>query len=71
MHPACAHPSCQALATKTKTPLVTVLVHGGPIDVSAMHASPRVGAIMTAWWVLAAGWMMHWGFGGARFGGAA
>lgn len=37
----------QALATLTTKPLVVVLIHGGPIDVSDMVASPRVGAILS------------------------
>ncbi|KAL4443344.1 hypothetical protein ABPG75_011081 [Micractinium tetrahymenae] len=39
----------QALAAATSKPLVVVLVHGGPLDISDMLASPRVGAILSAW----------------------
>jgi len=39
----------QALANRTSTPLVVVLIHGGPLDISDMQASPRVGAVLTAW----------------------
>lgn len=42
-------PRLQALATRTTKPLVVVLVHNGPIDVSELQASPRVGAILSAW----------------------
>ena len=38
------------LAGRTKTPLVAILVHGGPLDVSWLQDSPRIGAIMTAWY---------------------
>ena len=39
----------QAAAKRTSTPLVVVLVHGGPLDVEWLQTSPRVGAILTAW----------------------
>lgn len=39
----------QALAAATTKPLVVVLLHGGPLDVADMMASPRVGAILSAW----------------------
>jgi len=39
----------QALASRTTKPLVVVLVHNGPIDVSELQASPRVAAILSAW----------------------
>ncbi|PSC72215.1 putative beta-D-xylosidase 7 [Micractinium conductrix] len=32
-----------------KTKIVVVLVHGGPLDVSELQASPRIGAMLTAW----------------------
>ena len=38
------------LARRTNTPLVAILVHGGPVDVSWLQASPRIGAILTAWY---------------------
>ncbi len=47
----CALRMCpvQALASRTTKPLVVVLVHNGPIDVSELQASPRVAAILSAW----------------------
>lgn len=42
-------PCVQALAMRTTKPLVVVLVHNGPIDISELQASPRVGAIVSAW----------------------
>ncbi|GAB4820706.1 hypothetical protein N2152v2_007752 [Parachlorella kessleri] len=39
----------QAAAKRTSTPLVVVLVHGGPLDVEWLQTSTRVGAILTAW----------------------
>ncbi|KAL4423856.1 hypothetical protein ABPG75_001157 [Micractinium tetrahymenae] len=39
----------QALANRTTKPLNVVLVHGGPVDVSELHDSPRVGAMLTTW----------------------
>lgn len=38
------------VARRTKTPLVVILVHGGPVDVSWMQNSPRYGSILTAWY---------------------
>ncbi|KAK9839864.1 hypothetical protein WJX81_007210 [Elliptochloris bilobata] len=38
------------LARLTSTPLIVVLVHGGPVDVEWLQESPRVGAILTAWY---------------------
>ena len=38
------------LARRTDTPLVVVLVHGGPVDVAWLQESPRIGAILTAWY---------------------
>nr|QOL01198.1 putative extracellular protein TR9_010 [Trebouxia lynnae] len=40
----------KAAAVNTDTPIVVVLVHGGPLDVSWMHKSDRIGAIMSAWY---------------------
>ena len=37
------------LQRKTGTPLVVVLIHGGPLDVQQLEASNRVDAILTAW----------------------
>eukprot|EP00887_Chlorella_sp_A99_P002667 scaffold6.g2667.t1 len=39
----------QAAARRSNATLVVVLVHGGPLDVSWLQQSPRVGAILTAW----------------------
>lgn len=39
----------QALAAAAGKPLVVVLIHGGPLDVSDMLAAPGVGAILSAW----------------------
>lgn len=41
-------PVLQAVAAAARRPLVVVLFHGGPLDVSDMEASPRVGAILSA-----------------------
>ena len=40
----------QNLAARTRTALVAVLVHGGPLDVAWLQESPRFGAILTAWY---------------------
>ena len=40
----------QAAAVNTNTPIVVVLIHGGPLDVSWMDKSDRIGAIMSAWY---------------------
>lgn len=40
----------QRVAAATTKPLVVVLVHGGPLDVSELAASPRVGALLTLWY---------------------
>jgi hypothetical protein len=37
------------LARMTNTPLIVVLIHGGPLDVQALQESERVDAILTAW----------------------
>lgn len=39
----------QKVAGLTTKPLVVVLVHGGPLDISPMVASTRVGAILSIW----------------------
>lgn len=39
----------QAAAKRTSATIVVVLVHGGPLDVEWLHLSPRVGAVMSAW----------------------
>ncbi|KAL4434180.1 hypothetical protein ABPG75_000621 [Micractinium tetrahymenae] len=39
----------QKVASLTTKPLIVVLVHGGPLDVSSMVESPRVGAILSIW----------------------
>ena len=41
-------PLVQAVAKGTSKPLIVVLFHGGPLDVSEMLDSPRVGAILSA-----------------------
>jgi hypothetical protein len=38
----------RAAASQTSAMIVVVLIHGGPLDVSWMHASPRVGAILSS-----------------------
>lgn len=42
------NPPVQAVARSTTKPLIVVLFHGGPLDVSDMLDSPRVGAILSA-----------------------
>lgn len=37
------------MAESTTKPLVVLLIHGGPIDISDMHAHPRIGGILSAW----------------------
>lgn len=39
----------QAVAKRTGTPIAVVLVHGAPLDVSWLQASPRVSAILSVW----------------------
>ena len=39
----------QAVAGQTSTPLVVVLIHGGPLDVAWLEGSDRVDAILTSW----------------------
>ena len=39
----------QAAARRTSTPLIVVLIHGGPLDVEWLQTSPRVGAILSMW----------------------
>lgn len=39
----------QAAAVNTDTPIIVVLIHGGPLDVSWLEESPRVDAILSAW----------------------
>ena len=38
------------LARLTSTPIIVVLIHGGPVDVAWMQESPRVDSILTAWY---------------------
>lgn len=38
------------LAARTRRPIIVVLIHGGPIDISALVGNPRVGAVLTAWY---------------------
>lgn len=40
----------QRIAAATTKPLIVVLVHGGPLDVSELAASSRVGALLTLWY---------------------
>lgn len=42
-------PPPQKVASLTTKPLSVVLVHAGPLDISPMVASPRVGAILSMW----------------------
>ena len=37
------------LARMTDTPIIVVLIHGGPVDIQVIQESERVDAIMTAW----------------------
>ena len=37
------------LARMTDTPIVVVLIHGGPLDIQALQESSRFDAILTAW----------------------
>jgi hypothetical protein len=39
-------------ASKGGKPLILVLIHGGPLDISPLLALPNVAAVMTAWWVV-------------------
>ncbi|PSC75758.1 putative beta-D-xylosidase 7 [Micractinium conductrix] len=39
----------QHLAEHTTKPLIVVLNHGGPIDISGMLASPRISAVLSMW----------------------
>ena len=39
----------QTVAVGTTTPIIVVLIHGGPLDVSWFEESDRVDAILTAW----------------------
>lgn len=43
------HRPVQRVTDLTTKPIIVVLVHGGPLDVSEMEATPRVGAILTLW----------------------
>ena len=40
----------KALATQTTTPIVVVLINGGPLAIEWLVASPRVEAIVEAWY---------------------
>ena len=40
----------QALSKRTKTPIVLVLINGGPLDISFAVNDDRVAAILTAWY---------------------
>ncbi len=39
----------QAAAVNTDTPIIVVLIHGGPLDVSWLQKSDRVDALLSAW----------------------
>jgi hypothetical protein len=38
-------------ASRGGKPLILVLIHGGPLDISPLLALSNVAAVMTAWWV--------------------
>lgn len=38
------------MAKYTKAHIIVILIHGGPLDVSWLQQSDRVGAILTAWY---------------------
>lgn len=40
----------QELSAKVTKPIIVVLIHGGGIDISDMVISPKVAAVMTAWY---------------------
>ena len=40
----------QAVAKYTEAHIVVLLMHGGPLDVSWLQQSDRVGAILTSWY---------------------
>jgi Glycosyl hydrolase family 3 C-terminal domain len=40
----------QGVAKYTKAHIVVLLIHGGPLDVSWLQQSDRVGAILTSWY---------------------
>lgn len=40
----------QAVAKYTHAHIVVLLIHGGPLDVSWLQQSDRVGAILTSWY---------------------
>ncbi len=40
----------QAAAVNTDTPIIVVLVHGGPLDVSWLEKSDRISGILSAWY---------------------
>ena len=39
----------QGLAARTDAKIIVVLIHGGPVAIEWLEASPRVSAIVTAW----------------------
>ena len=39
----------QGLAARTDAKIIVVLIHGGPLAIEWLEASPRVSAILTAW----------------------
>ncbi len=40
----------KAVARRTKTPIVVVLVNGGPLDIEWIVNSPRINSILMAWY---------------------
>ena len=40
----------QAAAVNTNTPIIVVLIHGGPLDVAWMEKSDRINGILSAWY---------------------
>jgi hypothetical protein len=55
MHsPVCLPPcltGCLQAASRGGKPLILVLIHGGPLDISPLLGLPNVAAVLTAWWV--------------------
>lgn len=37
------------IARMTDTPIIVVLIHGGPVDIQHLQESSRIDAILTAW----------------------
>ena len=47
--PTCPAAAPQAVAKRSSTPIAVVLVHGAPLDVQWLQASPRVSSILSVW----------------------